>query len=95
MADTATTPAPSPVWQLMLGLLPSLNTVLVALVTAGISIAGTWWAVKPSPPAPAAPVVVAEARPDPRIDDLTAKVDALTELMKPKAPRAKKAEAPR
>jgi hypothetical protein len=41
-----------PKWQLILGLLPSLNTCLVAIVTASLSISGTLIAQRKAAPAP-------------------------------------------
>ncbi len=40
MADAAVAPL-KPKWQLILGLLPSLNTCFIAIVTAGVTLGGT------------------------------------------------------
>lgn len=60
MAETSTL---KPKWQLILGLLPSLNTAVIAVVTAGLSIGGTLATQRITAPKPAALVIPAADKP--------------------------------
>lgn len=91
---TDTTAPMKPKWQLILGLLPSLNTALVAIVTATLSIGGTLvsqrYTVVPRAPEPVPTPKVATG-PDPVITRVNAlaieaaktdsKIDELTQLV--------------
>jgi hypothetical protein len=96
-----------PKWQLILGLLPSLNTAIVAIVTAAVSIGATLATqhyiapIKPVIPAADVPKPVPVAPPVARLADLgeiNTKLNALLERVPVKAdpaPVAAPAEKPK
>jgi hypothetical protein len=89
MTDTV-----KPKWQLILGLLPSLNTAIVAIVTAAVSVGATLatqYYVAPKPVFPAAdvpkpvPVVAAPVARLADLGDINTKLNTLLERVPVKA----------
>ncbi len=82
MADTSTL---RPEWQLVLGLLPSFNSILIALASAAIGIGGTLATQKLAAPKVGAAPSALEVQ----VGQLAASVEALRAEMDQRLPAAK------